>query len=452
MNNKLNIIFKAYDIRGISGIELTNDIAYDIARGLADWLNTNGRIMVGRDMRPDSKDLAEHIIKGLTDQGYDVWDIGQVTTDMIYFGVGYFKLTAGVMVTASHNPGKYNGIKLCRENAIPIGEDSGLLEIKNLILRNNFKKVNKKGSVIYKPIINEWIKHALSFIDIKQNFKKLNIAVDTGNGMAGLTFPYVEKYFPFKYSEMFFDIDGTFPNHVANPVEEKNIIDISKRIKSEKLDAGIAFDGDGDRAVMLDENGQALSGTILGSLIAEYFLKNNPQQVILYNAICGHALMETIIENGGSAVRTKVGGAFIKHDMRKYKALLAVEGSGHYYFRDNYMADSGLIAAIIGLYILATSSQSLSELVKKYRHKYTQINETNFEVNDPTKVIKKIADKYKTNKTDQLDGLSVYLDYGWFNIRPSNTEPLLRLNAEAINQKELNKIVHAIEKLITTTI
>lgn len=448
MSNISNI-FKAYDIRGKVNSELTPDVSLLIGRSFGDWLNNDAPVVVGYDMRPDSRNLALAIIKGLNMQGKDVWDIGEVTSDMVYFTTGFFKLGGGVMITASHNPGEYNGIKLCKEQVMPVGEESGLLDIKNLAISKSFKKSKKTGMVIKKDITEDWISHVFSFIDIAE-LNELKIVVDAGNGMAGKIFPEVEPYLPFDVRELFFDLDGTFPNHIANPLDPKNLIDIQALIKKYKADLGIAFDGDGDRAVLIDEKGEPLSGTTMTALLAEYFLNKYPGSNILCNAICGQAAFDAIESHGGKAIRTKVGHSFIKSDMRKYKAIFAGEHSGHYYFKDNYMADSGLIAAIVAISILCKSNKSLSELVKPYRKAYIQIPETNFEVVNKQEVIEKIATEFRQDKQDRLDGLTVYFKDGWFNVRPSNTEPLMRLNAEAKSKDKLMSIVNKVSGIINS--
>lgn len=445
----LDAIFKAYDIRGKVGSELTPSVVETIGRAFADWLPKSGPVAVGRDMRPDSQELAAALIKGLRAQGRDVWDIGEVTSDMIYFAVGNFGLAGGAVVTASHNPGEYNGIKFCREEAKPVGQDTGLFDVRDLAAKNDFAPAAKAGGLTNKDIVEDWLQHVLSFIDVGQ-LKPLNIAVDAGNGMAGKIFPELEPYVPFNVHELYFELDGTFPNHIANPLVAKNLVDVQAAIKQHGCDAGVAFDGDGDRAVLIDETGEALTGTVMTALLADYFLKLNPGHTVLHNAICGQAAVETIQKSGGKPVRTRVGHSFIKNEMRKHGAIFAGEHSGHYYFKDNFMADSGLIAAVIGLYILGLSGKKLSELVAPYRKAYVQIQETNFEVADKEAMLKKIAAEFKDGEADWLDGLTVSFPGAWINVRPSNTEPLLRLNGEAKTKPELDQLVAKVTKLITS--
>lgn len=445
--SQLDNIFLAYDVRGKVGVDLTTDVAKNIGRSFADWLPKEGMVAIGRDMRPDSAELASALIEGLRTQGRNVLDIGQVTSDMIYYAVGSLDLAGGAMITASHNPGEYNGIKFCREQAKPVGVDSGLQEVKLLTENKSFKEVKNKGSIEEKDISEEWITHVLSFIDVDK-LKPLHIAVDAGNGMAGAIFPELEPYVPFTVKEMYFTPDGTFPNHIANPLEPKNLVDLQKEMQSSKYDAGVAFDGDGDRAVLLDENGAPLSGTVMSAILAKYFLDKFPGSTILFNAICGKVAHDVVDKNSGKSYRTKVGHSYIKAEMREKDAVFAGEHSGHYYFRDNFSADSGLIAAVIALYVLSVSNKKLSELAREYREAYAQATETNFEVTNKSEIIDKIKAEFSENKCDELDGLTVFINDGWFNVRPSNTEPLLRLNAEAKTQEELDSIVAKVTSLI----
>lgn len=443
----LDKIFLAYDIRGQVNVDLTNRVVYDIGKGLADWLPKKGAVAVGYDMRPDSKELAANLINGILEQGRDVINIGQVASDMIYFTVGHLKIAGGAMITASHNPGEYNGIKLCRENAKPIGQDTGLQKIKELVKNHRFKTPSKQGTEKVKYITDEWINHILNFIEIDK-LKPFKIAVDAGNGMAGKIFPELEPFVPFEVHEMYFELDGTFPNHIANPLIPENLKDIKQVIKEKNLDLGLAFDGDGDRVVLIDENGDELSGTILTALLSKYFLEHIPKSTIIYNAICGRIVPETIKQYGGKGYRSRVGHSFIKSDMRQQNAIFAGEHSGHYYFKDNFMADSGLLAATIALYIVSISNQRLSELVAPFRRAYHQINEQNFNVSDNLAVINKLKQEFNDGEQDSLDGLTVSYPDSWFNVRPSNTEPLLRLNAEAKTGNQLDSLVKKVTNVI----
>lgn len=430
-------IFKAYDIRGISGTELTNDVAGAVGRGLADYLPSEGPVAVGYDMRPDSFELASHVRAGLMEQGRDVIDIGCVASDMIYYAVGSLGIAGGAMVTASHNPGKYNGIKLCGEGARGISLDAGLDEIRDAIIADNFKESHKQGETTEKNVMVGWVEHALKFVDVAK-LKPYHIAVDAGNGMGGAVVPHLEGKWPLTVEPMFFELDGTFPNHLANPLIEENNRFLVAKIKEDGLDFGVAFDGDGDRAFLVDETGKIVSGSITTAILADYFLKKNPGATILYNANCSRMVQETIDAAGGTGHRTKIGHSFIKQDMRKYDAVFAGEHSGHYYFRDNWSADSGLIAAICAIGALSDSGLKLSELVATYE-KYAVSGEINFEVANKDAKIAELKAAFGDGTVDELDGLTVNYPEWWFIVRPSNTEPLLRLNVEATSPAVLEE-------------
>ncbi len=447
--NAINDIFKAYDVRGKVGSELTAEVAGSIGKAFADWLPTKGAVAVGRDMRPDSAELANALINGLRGQGRDIVDIGLVTSDMIYFAVGSGKLAGGAMVTASHNPGEYNGIKLCREEARPVGLESGLSEVRDAVLASTFKPVAvQQGGLTSKDITEDWVTHALSFID-PTKLKPFKLAVDAGNGMAGKIFPELEPYVPWEITEMYFELDGTFPNHEANPLKFETLADLITTIKTHKLDGGIAFDGDGDRAFLVDETGTVIPGDIMLAIISDYFLERFPDSTILYDLRSSRAVPELISSKGGTPLRTKVGHSNIKPLMREQNAPFGGEVSGHFYFRDNFFADSGLIAAVIGLYAAGLSGKSLSQLRAAHAH-YANIPETNFEVADKAAVFARLKAAYAGKQQEELDGLTVDTGGGaWFNVRPSNTEPVIRLNAEAKTKGELDQLVAKVTKLIT---
>jgi len=438
-------IFKAYDVRGKVGSDLTGGVTAQIGRAVANWLPNEGIVAVGRDMRPDSAELAQGMIDGLVAQGREVWDIGEVTSDMIYFATGQFGLAGGVMITASHNPGEYNGIKFCREEAKPVGIESGLLEIRDLAIKDQWPKA-EPGRTTTKDVVDDWIDHVLSFVDTDK-LQPYKIVVDAGNGMEGKIFPELEPHVPFEVTEMYFELDGTFPNHVANPIEPANIKDLVDRVIAEKADVGLAFDGDGDRAVLIDENGQALAGTVMTAIMAKYFLGKYPGSTILYNATCGWVVPETVEANGGKAIRTRVGHSYIKAEMRNQQAVFAGESSGHYYFKDNFMADSGLIAGMVTLAVLSTSGKKLSELAEEFR-KYEQLPETNFEVADKQAVLDELTTAFSKEKQDLLDGLTIWTTNAWCNIRASNTEPILRLNAEGRSKNDLDELVGKVKAVI----
>jgi phosphomannomutase len=437
----INNIFKAYDVRGKVGSELTPEVAQNIGKAFADWLPTEGAVAVGRDMRPDSAELADALINGLRQQGRNVINIGQVTSDMIYFATGSLDLAGGVMITASHNPGEYNGIKFCGEQAKPVGEESGLFEVRDHIIAQDYQPAAATpGTVQEQDVTEAWIKHTLSFVE-EDKLQPLKLAVDAGNGMAGKIFPELEPYVPWEITEMYFELDGTFPNHEANPLKFETLTDMIKVIKDNNLDGGIAFDGDGDRAFLVDETGTVVPGNVMLAMIGSYFLDRYPGSHILYDLRSSHIVPEVIESKGGIAQRTRVGHSFIKQIMRQVNAPFGGEVSGHYYFRDNYFADSGLIAAVIGLYVAGLNGKKLSELRQQYSP-YATLPETNFEVDDKAAVFTRLKAAYPDAPQDELDGLSIDLGDGkWFNVRPSNTEPVIRLNAEAHSQEELDQLV-----------
>lgn len=443
----LTAIFKAYDVRGKVGTELTPDLLTDIGRAFADWLPTQGTVAVGHDMRPDSEGLAQALIAGLRQQGRDVLDIGKVTTDMIYFAVGHNNLAGGAVVTASHNPGEYNGIKFCGEQAKAIGQESGLFEIRDIVMRGEFKTADTPGNVTPQDVTEDWITHVLSFIDTDK-LTPIKIAVDAGNGMAGAIFPELEPYVPWDVTELYFELDGTFPNHEANPMKYETLQDMITVIKDNGLYGGVAFDGDGDRALLVDETGEVLSGGVLSALLAEHFLKLYPGANIVIDVRNSHSAIDVVKENGGTIIRSRVGHSFIKQDMRQHDAPFGGEASGHFYFRDNWYADSGLIAAVIGLYVATITERKLSEIRQQYT-RYAAIPETNFIVEDKAGAMQAIAAAFPDVTPDYFDGVTLnFGDGAWLNVRPSNTESILRLNAEAPNPERLAELTQKVTKLI----
>ena len=440
-------IFKAYDIRGLSPQELNPKVAYSIGRAYADFLPT-GKVAVGHDMRKDSHRLSEAFVTGLLKQGREVIDLGLVTSDMVYYVVGKYKLAGGAMITASHNPKGYDGIKLTGKNVVPIGIDSGLLEIEEEIENDLYKKAksNPKAQISDLDITKEWVEHAISIAGTIS--KPLKVGVDTGNGMAGIIVPYMQKMLPIKLSSIYTELDGSFPNHPANPLESKNNKDLQELVLQNHLDCGIAFDGDGDRAFIIDDMGNILSSSVIGSIIARYILEDSPGETILYSAVCSDIVPATIESFGGKSARVRVGHSFIKAQMRKRKAVFAAEHSGHFYFKDNYFADSGLIAALFVLHILSGSNKKLSEIAAPYRSMFANSEELNFEIQDPKEALMVLERHFADGDVDHLEGLTVRYREWWFNARASNTEPYLRVNIEADNQEVLHKQQKNITKFI----
>jgi len=439
-------IFKAYDIRGKVGSELNKTTVKDIARAFAGWLPKKGIVAIGRDMRPDSKELSDAFIAGLLEQGYDVWDIGLVTSDMIYFAVGEYKLAGGAVITASHNTSGENGIKLYRDEVNAVGLDAGLAEIRDLVIAKTFKEKSKKpGSKTSKNITDVWVEHCLSFVD---NLKKFHIAIDAGNGMAGEILPHILPRLPMEVEELYFELDGTFPNHEANPQKIENLQDLIKKVVTNKLDLGIAFDGDGDRAVFIDDKGRLVLGTDLLSIIAKLYLEKYPGTKIVHDVRTSRATQELIKKWGGKPVRTKAGRVNIGSLMRKIGATVGGENTGHVFFVENFDADSGIITALVALQALTNSGKKLSELIDEYRL-YAMLPEINIEAKINKKVVfKELSAVFSDAQQDYLDGLTISYPDRWFNIRASNTEPVMRLNAEADTKELLNKLIAQVQHII----
>lgn len=435
----LNEIFKAYDVRGLYGKNLTDEIACKIGKAFVSFLKCK-EVIVGYDMRLSSPKLAKAFAKGANELGADAIDIGMVSTDALYFASGFLKKPA-VMFTASHNPGNYNGIKFCREKAIPINFDTGLNEIKKIIEKNNYQKnkTNKTGKIIKKGILKEFVKHARKFIDISK-LKKLKIAVDAGNGMAGKMMPLVYKNLPIKIIPLYFKLDGTFPNHPADPSKYENLKDLQETVIKEKCDFGMAFDGDADRIFFVDEKGSICNSSLISCLIIKNLLKEKRRASVIYNLVCSKIVPETIEKFDGKAIIERVGHSFIKDTMRKTNSIFACEHSAHYYYRDNFNADSGIISSLIVSEIVSKENKTLSSLLKEFQ-KYHKIEETNFKVEDKKTAMEKIEKYYRklNPKISKMDGITIEFNDWWFNVRPSNTEPLLRLNLEADSRELMEK-------------
>jgi len=447
----LEKIIKAYDIRGLVKNEITPDFSFALGVAFAKFLEYErepATIVVGEDMRESSLLLADAFTDGATSQGMDVIRIGLASTDMLYFASGKLNLP-GIMFTASHNPAKYNGMKLCKSGARPIGQDTGLLNIRELIEKGVPISNRPVGSSRKENLLKDYANYLFAQFP-KNTFKKrkLKVVIDAGNGMAGFTAPAVMAKLDIDLIAMYFELDGNFPNHEANPIEAKNLKDLQKRVKKEKADIGLAFDGDADRCFLIDEKGGLVNPSALTALIAVRELKANPGASIIYNLISSKAVPEVIAENGGVGIRSRVGHSYIKSMMAQTGAVFGGEHSGHFYFNDFWRADSGMLAALYALAELMGSNSTLSELLKPY-NRYISSGEINTKVKDVTKSISRIRDKYHGKyQVDELDGLTITASTWWFNLRPSNTEPLLRLNVEADTEKEMIKIRDAVLALI----
>ena len=447
----LEKIIKAYDIRGLVADEITPDFSFSLGIAFAKFLEYErepATIVVGEDMRPSSPLLAEAFSDGVISQGMDVIRIGLASTDMLYFASGKLNLP-GIMFTASHNPAKYNGMKLCKSGARPIGQETGLVKIRQLIEQGVPISNRPIGSTRNQDLLKEYVDYLLSlFPDKAFEKRKLKVVIDAGNGMAGFTAPAVMERLNIELIPMYFELDGNFPNHEANPIEAKNLKDLQKRVKKEKADIGLAFDGDADRCFLINEKGELVNPSALTSLIAVNQLKTKPGSTIIYNLISSKAVSEVIAENGGIGVRSRVGHSYIKSLMAESGAIFGGEHSGHFYFSDFWRADSGMLAALYALTELKATKNTLSELLKPF-DRYVASGEINSKVKNAEKSIelirKKYCDKYLV---DELDGLTITADSWWFNLRASNTEPLLRLNVEADTEKEMVKIRDTVLSLI----
>lgn len=428
-------IFKAYDIRGTYPDQINGKTAYKIGFALASFLKPK-QIAIGRDMRNSSEELFENLTHGINDCGVDVIDLGLISTDGLYFAVGKFGYDGGVMITASHNPAQYNGFKICKRNAEPLSGQDGLDQVLAGAQRDDLEKLKSasRGVTIRRDIDENYTEHCLSFVDTSV-IKPFKVVIDAGNGMAGKTLPSVLDKLPIDATRLFFELDGSFPNHPASPLELENLVDLQKKIAEVGADFGVAFDGDADRMFLVDKNGKPLGGDMVTALVSKSILSKQTDQTILYNLICSRAVPELITSLGGQPIRTRVGHALIKPLMKKHQAVFGGEHSGHFYFRDNWFADSGLIAFLVCLELLSTENKPLDEMVSAV-DPYFRSGEINSTVESIAEKLELVARAFADGQQDQEDGLTVLYEDFWFNLRPSNTEPLLRLNIEA-NSPEL---------------
>lgn len=442
-SNQVPAIFKAYDIRGLVDNEITPDFTFSTGVAFARFLQLErepATVVIGEDMRPSSPVLADAFSAGVTSQGMDVTRIGLASTDMLYFASGKLNLP-GAMFTASHNPAEYNGIKLCRSGARPIGKESGLLTIENFVRQGSPMQIRSMGIEKNREMLSEYVDYLHSLVDLSE-MRSLKIVVDAGNGMAGYTAPAIFEGLNVDLIPLYFELDGSFPNHEANPIDAKNLKDLQKAVKKHKADLGLAFDGDADRCFLVDENGETVNPSDLTSLIAARELVRVLGATVIYNLISSRTVLEVIQENGGKGLRSRVGHSYIKKMMADSGAIFGGEHSGHFYFKDFWRADSGALAALHAIAALGSSKNSISKLLKPYQRYYAS-GEINSTVSDAPSEMKKIEDKYISQpgvELDHLDGLTVNGDTWWFNLRSSNTEPLLRLNVEASTQARMEKV------------
>jgi len=448
---QLDAIVKAYDIRGTVPDQLDADVAHALGVAFASFTKAQ-HLIVAHDMRPSGPDLVDAFARGVMEQGVDVVLLGLASTDLLYYAAG--KLDApGAMFTASHNPAQYNGVKLCLSGARPVGADTGLSEIKAtaqaVLDGGGPPPAERAGRSTSRNLLSAFVDHVISFIDV-DNLRPLRVVADTANGMGGLVVPAVFERLPLIDLEvMYGELDGTFPNHPADPLQPANQRDLQARVVSGNFDIGLAFDGDADRVFVVDELGRGISGSTTTAILASSVLRKNPGAAVLYNLICSRAVPEVIRENGGIPIRTRVGHSIIKQVMAETGAVFGGEHSAHYYFRDNYRADSGLIATMLMLDEVSRVQLDLSVLRQPYE-RYSSSGEINTQVDDPAAVIGIVADHFSSATQDHLDGLTVDCGPWWFNLRPSNTEPLLRLNLEAPNRDECDQHVAELLSLITS--
>jgi phosphomannomutase len=432
----LDAIFKAYDIRGVYPDELDESTARLVGQAFVAYTGA-GRILVGRDVRPSSEPLGAAFVDGVTLAGVDVVDLGLASTDLVYFASGRLDAPAA-MFTASHNPAQYNGIKLCRAAAAPVGESTGLTDIKARVRAGHVETAETRGRVERRDLLPEFVAHVRSFIDVEA-LRGQRVVADTANGVGGLIVPAVFDGLPVELRMLFGELDGTFPNHPADPIQPENLKDLQQAVPEWRADVGLAFDGDADRVFLVDDRAELVSGSLTTAIVAASTLRGlgpdatDADRTIVYNLICSKAVPEIVRELGGTPVRTRVGHSFIKQVMAETGASFGGEHSGHYYFRQNFRADSGIIAALVVLETLARAGVPLSELRRPYE-RYVQSGEINRRVADPAAVIEAVAAASAGAGLDRLDGLTVDHHDWWCNLRPSNTEPLLRLNLEAADE------------------
>jgi phosphomannomutase len=432
-------LFKAYDVRGIVPSELTPEIAYEIGRAIVATLHPDS-VVVGRDMRLSSPALSAALIEGIRDAGTDAVDVGMVSTDALSFAIGNYGYPAGVMVTASHNPPEYNGFKIAREEARALSLDEGLNEIRDHVVNGDLPPVvpaEERGDLSARDILDDYARHMLSLIDVSK-LRPLRVAIDAGNGMAGITVPRVFRDLPVKVIPMYFEPDGAFPNHPANPIEPKNTEEMRRAVVEHGYDLGAAFDGDADRVFLVDEKGDLVGGDILTALVASRMLDRNPGAAIVYNLISSRGVPELIRQKGGRPIRSRVGHSYIKETMRREDAVFGGEHSGHFYFRENWYADSGMAALLHALELVSEAGKPLSQVIAPLDHRFRS-GEINSEVADVAATMQAIEERYRAEGAaiDHLDGITVEFPTWWFNVRPSNTQPLLRLNVEADDPETL---------------
>ena len=439
----LSNIIKAYDVRGVVPDEFDEDIATRIGAAFAAFVDAD-EVIVGHDCRVSSPAIRAALIDGITSQGVNVRLIGEIPTDMLYYASGALSLP-GVVITASHNPGQYNGLKFCQPAAAPIGADTGLQDIRRMA-EEGLPASEDIGEVVRADVVDGYLDHVIS-VTGAEGISDLTVAADGGNGMAGSVLPQVFDRIGADLIGLYLEPDGTFPNHPADPLRPENLVDLVALVKERKPDLGVAFDGDADRAFFIDDQSVPLPGSTTTAIIADWFLAEQPASAVVHNLICSKAVAETIEAAGGLPIRTKVGHSYIKQVMAESGAVFGGEHSGHYYFRDNYRADSGIMAMLVLLRVLSDAGVPLSELRQRYEP-YAQSGEINFDVLDKIAADAAVERAFEDHSVDRLDGLTVDMGDRWFNLRPSNTEPVLRLNVEGPNEEAVDDLVEQVAAII----
>lgn len=446
-------IFRAYDIRGIYPDHLNEHTAYKIGAALALFLSSHLKIpcskvtiVTGRDARISSPSLFSSFTQGVIEQGAHIIDIGLVSTDILYFAPNYLKREGGAMISASHNPPEYNGVKMLSYGPEFLSGDWGIPQLKKMVLEQKFEKAEKPGKIIHHDIIPEYIDYVLSLVDISK-IKKMKVVVDAGNGMGSIAIKELVKKIPIDLICLYCDPDGTFPNHPPDPLMVENTFDLQKAVRQNKSDFGMALDGDGDRTIFVDELGNTIGGDMIVALFAKYFLKHYPRSAVIYNLTCSRAVPEVIKEYGGKPVRSRTGHGFMKQAAEKNKAIIGGEISGHITYKHTFYAECGILTLLTMLTILSQENKPLSELIKPLE-RYHKIGEVNFKIKDRESIIEKLAKKYSQGKQDRLDGLTVEFEDWWFNARGSNTEPIFRVVLEADNKKFAESKLREIKKII----
>ena len=428
-------VFKAYDVRGLYPSQINEDLARHIGRAFVAFLDAK-RIAVSRDMRVSSPTLSAAFIDGARTQGADVVDFGMLATDMLYYAVARDHFDGGAQITASHNPKEYNGVKMVRQQAFPLSGDAGISDIREMILADQIPTPTAYGSLREQQVLDDYLEHILSFVDLG-TLRPFRLVLDAGSGMGGLVAPALFDRLPFQTTTLCFDIDGTFPQHEANPLIARNRRDLVQQVKEDDADVGIAWDGDADRCFFVDGDGEFVSGDFITALLAEAFLRKEAGANIIYDVRASHAVKDTVTAFGGSPLMNRVGHAFFKRRMREEDAAFGGEVTGHYYFRNNFFADNGFIPALLVLELMSVKNMTLKQLLAPLRQKYFISGEINTEMPDMNAVkstIERIKNAYQDGKTYEMDGVSVEYSTWHFNVRPSNTEPLIRLNLESNSQ------------------